>query len=72
MPELVDGFGPLKQRKTIEEQYEHVLRIDTRMREMARQIPTFLLREVTNEHLDKPWLSIARRSLAITAADKVC
>lgn len=33
--------------------------------------PIFFLREDTNEQWNKPWLSIARRSLAITAADKV-
>ncbi|KAL1303769.1 hypothetical protein AAFC00_007108 [Neodothiora populina] len=71
MPELAEGLGPVKQRKPLQQQYEHVLRMDQKMREMVRQIPSFMLREDATDQSRAPWLSIARRSLAITAADKI-
>lgn len=71
MPELSDGLGPVSNRKPLQQQYDHVLRMDQKMREMVRQIPSFLLREDVQEQSRIPWLSIARRSLAITAAEKI-
>lgn len=71
MPELAEGLGPVSKRNPIQQQYNHVLRMDHKMRDTVRQIPAFLLREGATEQFNAPWLSIARRSLAITAADKV-
>lgn len=71
MPELAEGLGPMGKRRPIHEQYEHVLRMDQKMREVVHQIPAFMLREDAAEYSEIPWLGIARRSLAITAADKV-
>ena len=72
MPELAEGLGPLNKRKPLQQQYDHVLKMDQKMRETVRKIPSFMLREDNTEQSRIPWLSIARRSLAITAADKVC
>ncbi|KAJ5895396.1 hypothetical protein N7495_007087 [Penicillium taxi] len=71
MPGLVDGLGPMNRRKSHQEQYEHVLRIDQKMRSIVKKIPSFLLRPDTLKEAQIPWLSIARRSLAITAAEKI-
>lgn len=71
MPGLVDGLGPMNRRKPHREQYEHILRVDQRMRAVVKNIPSFLLRPDTIKEAQVPWLSIARRSLAITAAEKI-
>ncbi|RDW75731.1 hypothetical protein BP5796_06552 [Coleophoma crateriformis] len=71
MPELLDGLGPLKDRKPLQEQYRHVLESDRQMRQLVGQIPSFLLRAKPDEQAWKPWLGLARQSLAITAADKI-
>ena len=71
MPGLIDGLGPMNRRKPLREQYEHILRVDQRMRAVVRNIPTFLLRPDAVKEAQFPWLSIARRSLAITAAEKI-
>lgn len=68
---MAEGLGPVTARKPLQQQYEHVLRMDQKMRDLVRQIPSFLLREDAALSSQVPWLSIARRSLAITAADKV-
>lgn len=71
MPDLHDGLGPVKQRKPLREQYEHILRIDARMRAAVRGFPVFLLRQDLQHEERLPWLGTARRSLAITAAEKI-
>ncbi|KAJ5580074.1 uncharacterized protein N7459_006059 [Penicillium hispanicum] len=71
MPGLVDGLGPMNRRKPHREQYEHILRVDQRMRAVVKNIPSFLLRPDAHKEALVPWLSIARRSLAITAAEKI-
>jgi hypothetical protein len=69
---LLDDLGPLTSRNPLHEQYQHIVNIGHKMRELVGKIPSFLLRENTKEPERYPWLEIARRSLAITAADKVC
>ncbi|QQK44268.1 Fungal transcriptional regulatory protein, N-terminal [Penicillium digitatum] len=71
MPGLVDGLGPMKSRKPMREQYEHILKIDQKMRGVVKNIPPFLLRADKTKDAEIPWLAIARRSLAITAAEKI-
>ncbi|KAJ4390870.1 hypothetical protein N0V93_004469 [Gnomoniopsis smithogilvyi] len=71
MPDLQDGLGPMKQRKPLRDQYEHVLEIDARMRAIVRGFPPFLLRQDVQHEARLPWLGTARRSLAITAAEKI-
>lgn len=71
MPELAESLGAVRKRESLSEQYAHVLRIDQKMREIVLQIPPTLLREDAPGQHHTPWLGIARRSLAITAADKV-
>lgn len=71
MPDLYDGLGPMKERKSPREQYEHLLRIDARMRAAVRGFPVFLLRQDIQHEERLPWLGTARRSLAITAAEKI-
>jgi hypothetical protein len=71
MPELFDGMGSLKEPKSAEEQYRHVLDMDTKMRQTVRTIPQFLLRQDAILEKQHSWLPCARQSLAITAAEKV-
>lgn len=71
MPGLADGLGPMTRRKPSREQYEHILRIDQKMRAIVNSIPPFLLRSDKAKEAQIPWLGIARRSLAITAAEKI-
>ncbi|KIW15467.1 hypothetical protein PV08_05513 [Exophiala spinifera] len=71
MPDFVDGLGPLNARKPLAEQYQHVLRMDQRMRNVVQTIPGFLLRHDVQKEALVGWLGIARRSLAITAAEKI-
>ncbi|KAJ5935625.1 hypothetical protein N7466_005172 [Penicillium verhagenii] len=71
MPGLVDGLGPMHRRKSYREQYEHILRVDQKMRAIVKGIPSFMLRPDPMKEAQIPWLTIARRSLAITAAEKI-
>lgn len=71
MPDLVDGLGPMSKRKSRREQYEHILHVDQKMRAVVKGIPSFLLRPDKAKESKIPWLSIVRRSLAITAAEKI-
>ncbi|KAJ5683120.1 hypothetical protein N7462_006285 [Penicillium macrosclerotiorum] len=71
MPGLVDGLGPMNKRKPRREQYEHILQVDQKMRAIVKDIPSFLLRPDKVKEAKIPWLSIVRRSLAITAAEKI-
>lgn len=72
VPRLFDELGPLWHRKPVREQYRDVIAGDRDMRGLVGDIPSFLLREQrAGQMVDKPWLDMARRSLAITAAEKV-
>ncbi|PYH43874.1 uncharacterized protein BP01DRAFT_375025 [Aspergillus saccharolyticus JOP 1030-1] len=71
MPSLIDGLGAMSQPKPLREQYTHVLRLDQHMRAVVKGFPAFLLQPDPQAELDIPWLAIARRSLAITAAEKI-
>ena len=72
MPELADGMGSLNNRKPIHEQHAHVLQMDQKMRQTVRDMPRYLLQQDLILEVQLPWLGIARQSLAITAAEKVC
>lgn len=71
MPGLVDSLGPMNNRRPRREQYERILEIDQRMRKIVQNIPSFLLRPDPLKEARVSWLGIARRSLAITAAEKI-
>ncbi|CAL5868421.1 uncharacterized protein PFLUO_LOCUS2646 [Penicillium psychrofluorescens] len=71
MPELDDGLGPMRQRKPLHEQYLHVMRTDQKMKALVKDIPSFLLRPDREKDAQVPWLPIARRSFAITTAEKI-
>jgi hypothetical protein len=69
IPELVDGLSALSAPMA---RYEHVIAIDGRMRTLVSGIPPILLSRVRDASArDPPWLDLARRTLAITAADKI-
>ncbi len=70
MPTLLDRVGSAGSRRPASNIYGHVLRSDREMRNLMRRIPAFLVRD--NTHLSQhPWLPAARRTLAISAANKI-
>lgn len=72
VPPLLDGLGPMKGRKPVGEIYEHILAFDQAMRSNVQRIPEFLLRESAPDGgADLLWLPLARRTLAISAAEKI-
>ncbi|RAL13470.1 uncharacterized protein BO97DRAFT_39309 [Aspergillus homomorphus CBS 101889] len=71
MPSLVDGLGSMSRPKPLRDQYAHILMLDQRMRFVVKGFPSFLLQPDVEKELEIPWLGIARRSLAITAAEKI-
>lgn len=75
MPQVLDGLGPLTSRKPVSAVYEHILKCDQDMRQLFRSMPAYLLRapvEDDTENSSLPaWASTARRTLAISAADKI-
>ncbi|ETS77214.1 hypothetical protein PFICI_11088 [Pestalotiopsis fici W106-1] len=71
MPEMLDGLGPAKNARPLQEQYMHILSIDRRMRETVKTFPSFFLRQDSEKEIHFPWLGVARKSLAITAAEKI-
>ncbi|TPX18344.1 uncharacterized protein E0L32_011755 [Thyridium curvatum] len=71
MPELADGLGTAKQQLPLKQQYDHVLHMDRRVREVVNQFPPFFLKGDLEPEASIPWLQIARKSLAITAAEKI-
>ncbi|KAH8651225.1 hypothetical protein BX600DRAFT_441662 [Xylariales sp. PMI_506] len=71
MPDLLKGFGSTKSHKSTLDQYKHVLDMDRRMRDTVKLLPSCFLRRDVEDEIRIPWLSIARRSLAITSAEKI-
>ncbi|ERS97611.1 hypothetical protein HMPREF1624_05782 [Sporothrix schenckii ATCC 58251] len=72
IPPLLDGLGPMGARKPPAEAYQHILACDRVMRANVAQIPEFLLRDDAAPAATKtPWLALARRTLAISAAEKI-
>lgn len=71
MPEMRDGLGSVKNQKSLQEQYMHILSIDRRMRDTVKTFPPYFLRQDVQQESLIPWLGVARRSLAITAAEKI-
>lgn len=68
MPPLLDE---LNGRTPDQTQHQLVIEKDQRLRKFVGDIPTFLLHPSPSIPDLFPWLGIARRSLAITTADKV-
>ncbi|KAL5119249.1 hypothetical protein ACEQ8H_002736 [Pleosporales sp. CAS-2024a] len=70
IPALLDG--PSRGDDAVS-RYEHVIAIDRQMRQLVAGIPPHLLRQPHSDGLldDPEWLTVARRTLAIAAADKI-
>lgn len=72
IPPLLDGLGAMGARKPPAEAYQHILACDRVMRANVAQIPEFLLRDdASNASPPVVWLPLARRTLAISAAEKI-
>lgn len=68
IPALLDGPSA---GDDLASRYEHVIAIDRQMRRLVAAIPLNLLRQSNNGTSGPEWLTLARRTLAIAAADKV-
>ncbi len=77
IPPLLDGLGPMGARKPIPQIHDHILACDRAMRANVQKIPEFLLRDTATGGAagaagsSLPWLPLARRTLAISAAEKI-
>lgn len=72
MTPVLDGLGPLTARKPLPEIYEHILKCDQDMRLLVQSVPSFLIRDRDlGAPEGAPWIQTARRTLAISAADKI-
>ncbi|CAK7229803.1 hypothetical protein SCUCBS95973_007351 [Sporothrix curviconia] len=77
IPPLLDGLGAMGARKPLAEAYQHILACDRVMRANVAQIPAFLLRDddaapsSSSASAPVPWIALARRTLAISAAEKI-
>ncbi|TLD35489.1 hypothetical protein E2P81_ATG01792 [Venturia nashicola] len=68
IPKLLDGIS---KSDDVTARYEHVINIDRQMRKVVTKIPSAILRDHGAAGRGPEWLTLARRTLAITAADKV-
>lgn len=68
IPKLLDGIS---KSDNVASRYEHVISIDRQMRKVVTKIPSAILRDHGASGKGPEWLTLARRTLAITAADKV-
>ena len=68
IPALLDGLWSLEDSTS---RYEHVISMDRQMRSLVANIPSAILRSNDAIEYEPKWLPLARRTLAIAAADKV-
>ncbi|CAI6336834.1 unnamed protein product [Periconia digitata] len=66
IPALLDG-----PQQDVASRYQHVVDIDRKMRELVANIPRAILRDQNGTESTLEWLTLARRTLAIAAADKI-
>ncbi|KAK7224732.1 hypothetical protein V2G26_012735 [Clonostachys chloroleuca] len=71
MPPLLDGLGPIRKRRPLSSIYKHILATDEALRHLVRTSPPFLLHQSPHDDQSHVWLPLARKSLAITVADKI-
>ncbi|RDI84230.1 hypothetical protein Vi05172_g5654 [Venturia inaequalis] len=68
IPKLLDGIS---KSEDVASRYEHVINVDRQMRKVVTKIPSAILRDHGAAGRGPEWLTLARRTLAITAADKI-
>ncbi|KAI7262851.1 hypothetical protein KC345_g9324 [Hortaea werneckii] len=70
MPDILEGTYATEKDETAK--YQQVILADRRMRELVATLPTVTLRRQVASHEPQcPWIATARRTLAISAADKI-
>ncbi|KAJ4299957.1 hypothetical protein N0V90_005205 [Kalmusia sp. IMI 367209] len=67
IPTLLDGPST---GDDVASRYEHVIHVDRQMRQLVEDIPSIILRHQDTLEWNSEWLALARRTLAIAAADK--
>ena len=71
MPSLADKINSNHDQRSVEQRYQHVLEIDMKMRDLVSSLPAFLKRTEPEDPSWPAWVSRARSTLTISAADKV-
>lgn len=71
MPSLVDKLNSNLGQQPIEDRYPYVLEMDLKMRDLVSSLPAFLKRTEPEDPTWPAWVSWARSTLTISAADKV-
>ncbi|KAJ9646183.1 hypothetical protein H2204_000846 [Knufia peltigerae] len=71
MPSLVDKLNSNLDQQPIEDRYPHVLEMDLKMRDLVSSLPAFLKRTEPEDPAWPTWVSWARSTLTISAADKI-
>ncbi|KAI7379574.1 hypothetical protein KC336_g19163 [Hortaea werneckii] len=70
MPDILEGAYATERDETAK--YQQVILADRRMRELVATLPAVTLRrQVSSQEPQCSWIATARRTLAISAADKV-
>ena len=71
MPPLVDGTRNSLSPVPTELQYAQVQQTDAQMREIAKNLPPYLMSRTPHDPSWPEWVAWARTSLTVSAADKV-
>lgn len=69
MPKLIDGLR--SPTATRESQYRHIHHIDSMMRQLVANLPSFLRPGAAEDPSWPSWVRVARSALTFSAADKV-
>jgi len=75
MPQLLDGLALIQPRLSLAETYKVIAGCASTLRDVLRDLPSFFMDTVEPQSVDgvylPHWLSFARRSLALSVADKL-
>jgi hypothetical protein len=72
MPPLLDGIGHAQRRRSLNDAYKQVLSSERELRALLKNIPAFFLNPgAIQAGIQTEWITVARRSLSISMADKV-
>lgn len=55
---------------SLDEQYQCVLLAEEGMRQLVKRIPSYIMHEISLDSSMPPWVNVARRTIAMSAADK--
>ncbi|RMJ03376.1 hypothetical protein CDV36_015100 [Fusarium kuroshium] len=71
IPATLDEMGPAKSRLTLFQAHRKILSLEAAFNDAMNKTPKFFFRDYTSNDTSPSWLPVARRSLAISASDKI-